>query len=271
MRRIERRKVWLVACAAIAASVPLAPVARAQSGASTQNEEALDSDRPGFGTGTDTVAVGRFQVEAGLSATRRGGTRGYSFGEPTIRTGLGRSTELILDLPTYSRTRASGGTTSGRGDGSLGFKHQFRDDSPEFGLRKPAIAILGAVNVPLGSRGLRGGGVQPTVNLLLHNRLAPRVALTTNLNYSYLKDASRYHEVAAVASLDFTLSKRAGTFIEAYGILPSGARRNTRFVDGGLTYLLNNDTQIDASVGLGLGNDVGGPDFFYGFGVAHRF
>lgn len=271
MRKTVVRKAWFMACVVVAASAYSVPVVRAQSQAATQEEEPLESDRPGFGTSTETVAAGRVQLETGLSAARQGGARQYSFGELMIRGGLNDKTELFIELPSYLRARDSGSTASGLGDGSIGFKRKLTEGSPEFGLKKPAISILGALEVPVGSREFRSSGVQPTVNLLLSNQLSSSVSLTTNFNYSYLKDSSRYHEFAAVASLDFSLSERVGSFIEAYGIFPSGGRDSTRFVEGGVTYLLDNNTQIDASIGFGLGNDVGGPDFSYGFGLSRRF
>ena len=271
---IGQRKPQCVAfCAMTVLSTGIISTAHAQKQSSSQNEGPLNSDRPGFSTGTATVAPGRIQFEGGLTANRQGDVRSYSFGELLVRSGLNDKTELRLVVPSYLRVRASGnnGSVSGFGDGSLGFKRKLAAGSAEFGLKKPTISVLGELNVPIGSQEFRSGGVQPRVNLLLNNNLSPRVSLLTNFNYAYLNDGERYHEFAASASFNFSLGARAGSFIEAYGIFPSGGRDNTQFVNGGFTYLLNNDTQIDASVGFGLGNDIGGPDFFYAAGLTRRF
>lgn len=261
----------LAFCSVAVWSALVIVTAQAQDQNSTQRAGPLSSDRPGFSTGTATVAVGRIQLEAGLTAARQGDARSYSFGELLVRRGLNDKTELRVVVPSYLRVRDAGGNVSGLGDGSIGFKHQLTSGSGEFGLKKPAISVLGALNVPVGSREFRSGGVQPMVNLLLSNNLSPRVSLASNFNYSYLKDSERYHEFAASVSLGFAIGKNAGSFIEAYGLFPSGGRDNSQFIDGGFTYLLHNNMQTDTSIGFGVGNHVGGPDFFYAADLSRRF
>ncbi len=269
---INKRKAQVFAyCVMVGLSPAIISTAGAQGQNSTPKEDPLSSGRPGFSTGTSTVAPGRIQFEAGFTANRQGDERSYSFGELLVRSGLNDKTELRLAVPSYLRMRDNGNSMSGFGDGSIGFKHKISAGSDGFGLKNPKISILGALNVPVGKRKFRSSGVQPTVKLLVGNNLSSNVSLTTNFIYSYLKDSQRYHEFDASVSLGFSLSERAGSFIEAYGLFPSGGRDNSKFVDGGFTYLLNNNTQIDASMGFGLGNNVGGPDFFYGAGLSHRF
>ncbi|MEP7037910.1 MAG: hypothetical protein ABI891_06175 [Acidobacteriota bacterium] len=38
-----------------------------------------------------------------------------------------------------------------------------------------------------------------------------------------------------------------------------------------MTYLVNKNFQLDARLGVGLGNHTAGPDYFFGFGFAKRF
>jgi hypothetical protein len=45
---------------------------------------------------------------------------------------------------------------------------------------------------------------------------------------------------------------------------------NASFFDGGLTYLINDNLQLDARVGIGVFN-AESPDYFTGFGVSWRY
>lgn len=233
--------------------------------------EAIITDRPDFTESTETVPAGMTQVEGGLTFSRAGDERGSSFGEVLIRHALGRKAELRVEAPTFARNRGTGGRESGFEDGSIGFKYMLSPGGDGLGLKRPRVSLIGAANVPIGSRQFRQGGLQPGVKLLLGADLSQRLSLSSNLNYAYLKDSERFHEFSASLSLGMGLSERLGSYVEVFGFLPSGERDSSRFINGGFTYQLSPDFQLDARLGLGLGNDVGGPDTFLGLGLARRF
>ena len=56
---------------------------------------------------------------------------------------------------------------------------------------------------------------------------------------------------------------------EYFGAYPAGEHDSENYLNGGVTYLINNDLQLDGRVGYGLnGRD---DDFFVGFGTAVRW
>jgi hypothetical protein len=67
--------------------------------------------------------------------------------------------------------------------------------------------------------------------------------------------------------LGLTISDRLGSFVEYYGVIEERAA-DQHSVDGGVTFLLSEDLQLDISAGAGL-NDAA-PDFFVAAGVAWR-
>ncbi len=234
--------------------------------------EPIITDRPDFTESTETVPAGMTQIEAGVTFSRAGDERENSFGEVLVRHALGRKTELRLEVPTFARTRGTGGRESGFGDGSIGFKVMLSQGSGKMGLKKPRVSLIGDTSLPIGSRDFRERKLQPGAKLLLGWDLSERVALSSNLNYAYLsEDGERFGEFSASASLGFSLSDKVGSYLEVFGFSPGGDRDSSRFINGGLTYLVNNDFQLDARVGFGLGNDVKGPDTFFGVGVSRRF
>lgn len=253
--------------------------ARAQDGtpatpnrAQTSEVEPIITDRPDFTESTETVPPGMIQIEGGYTYSRAGQEKTNSFGELLIRPALGRKTELRIEVPTRSQMRSPTGNASGFEDGSIGFKVMLSQGSGEMGLKKPRVSLIGATSVPIGSRNFRERKLQPEAKLLLGWDLSERVALSSNLNYAYLSESGdRFGEFSGSASLGFGLSDKVGSYLEVFGFFPGGDRANSRFINGGFTYLINNDFQLDARLGFGLSNDVQGPDTFFGVGVARRF
>jgi hypothetical protein len=247
-------------------------VALAAEEAAAPEIEPIITDRPDFTESTQTVPQGMIQIEGGYTYLHTGPEKTDSSGEVLIRVPAGGKTEVRLELPNYARVRAAGGRTSGFEDGSVGFKRVLAKGSNEFGLKRPRVSVIGSATLPGGSRVFRQNGLQPEVKLLLGADLSERVSLSCNFNYASLKDGSdRYSEISASLSAGVGLSDRVGTFLEVFAFAPSGGRENTRYVNGGFTYLVNNDFQLDVRAGVGLGNKVDGSDFFLGAGAARRF
>jgi hypothetical protein len=66
------------------------------------------------------------------------------------------------------------------------------------------------------------------------------------------------------------LNERWGCYLEAYGFKrsePDGS--SDKFVNTGVTYLINNDFQLDARVGTGLNGRSN--EYFWGLGASRRF
>jgi len=263
---IKRNSVYLLATVSLLAQSPHAF-------ATPQNvAEPLITDRPDFTESTETVPAGMTQVEGGYTYSRAGQEKQQSYGELLIRQALGRKTELRLEVPSYSRVHSPQGNMSGFEDGSVGFKVMIAQGADKPGLKSPRVSLIGATSLPIGSRDFRERKLQPEVKLLLGWDLSERVALSSNLNYAYLsEDGDRFSELSGSVSFGFSLSDKVGSYVEVFGFLPSGDRPNTKFVNGGFTYLVNNDFQLDARLGGGLSHDIKGPDYFFGVGVARRF
>ena len=66
------------------------------------------------------------------------------------------------------------------------------------------------------------------------------------------------------------VSDRVGAFVEVFGDIPlnaNGGPKNS--LDGGLTYLLRDNLQLDAAVGVGISDDA--DNWFVGLGITVRF
>lgn len=251
----------------LSALAVLASAAQAQTNPAP-SPAAMGADRPDFTEGTDVVGPGVFQIEGGYTYTRSGKTREHSLGEALLRIGSGSRFEWRLGLPNYLIER-DGGRTSGFDDAFLGTKYVV---APSIGSR-PAIAVLAGTTLPTGAKSIGENDYQPEAKLAADWNFNERTDLGVNLGYARASDGGRrFDQVLASASLAYALTPKWGSFYELYGFAKADATgKSGRYFDTGVSYQVNANLQVDARVGFGLFNRVGGPDYFTGVGASRRF
>ncbi len=247
-------------------------------------DDNLVTDRPDFTESPETIPFGRFQLEMGYTFTydREGKdrTRDHTAPELLLRVGIVEDFELRFGWIGYSftetqsqeRTRAGRRITNetwdqGSNDFELGFKLKVAEQD---GIR-PHLAILGAATFPSGSANISPGDVEPLGALLRAYDLSDSVALAGQFVLAApVEDSRRFVQTATSISLGISLTERLGTYVEYVGVY-----HNTRDTDcahtlnGGFTYLINNNLQIDIRAGAGLNEEA--DDFFAGAGLSWRF
>ncbi len=77
---------------------------------SSTAQEALVTDRPDFTESTETVKLGRFQLEGGYTFTRIDNNKEHTLGELLLRIGARQRLELRIGISSYALTRSPGGT-----------------------------------------------------------------------------------------------------------------------------------------------------------------
>jgi hypothetical protein len=232
--------------------------------------EPIVTDRPDFTESAQTVPHGAFQLEAGYTFVSRSGPDEHTFGEVLLRYGISPDLELRLEAP--SLVMLSGNTDdedSGLSDMSLGLKHRLAEQD---GWR-PALAVIAALVLPTGTNGFSESTFIPEATLAWSYDLQEPFTLSGNFNLSVPEDDDddRFLEPSASIALGIGLTDNVGAFIEYFGFYPdlSTDRPNTHYADGGLTYLINPNLQLDARIGAGLNSDA--DDLFAGVGFAVRW
>ncbi|NOX59381.1 MAG: transporter [Planctomycetes bacterium] len=247
-------------------------------------DDNLVTDRPDFTESTEAIPVNRFQLEMGYTFTydREGDrrTRDHTAPELLLRMGVVENFELRFGWTGYSMTETlstqrnserrrvtSEEWNQGANDFELGFKLKIAEQS---GLR-PALAILGAATFPTGSANISAGDVEPLLGLLWAYDLSDDIALAGQFIVGTpVEDGRRFVQSAASLSLGASLTERLGTYVEYFGTYPNTLDGDSAHsINGGFTYLVNNNLQIDIRAGFGL-NDAA-DDFFTGAGLAWRF
>ncbi|MCH8147370.1 MAG: transporter [Planctomycetes bacterium] len=260
------------------------PPATHPAAAADPMDEPLITDRPDFTESTDAVPAGHLQFELGYTFTydREGKDRVRSHTAPEIllRIGAMENFEIRIGWEGYSWSdnQFEGETRGGRRvtrddwsqgahDLSLGIKYKFLEQDgwvPHFG-------VIAAMTVPSGSAGVSSGDVDPEVVLLWAYDVTDNFAVAGNVGFGMPNDdGDRFFQTSASLSGAFSLTEKLGAYIEYYGFYPSTEDSDcAHFLNGGLTYLINNNFQIDWRIGAGLNEEA--DDFYTGVGFAWRF
>ena len=241
-----------------------AAVVAATGSANAQPAE-LVTDRPDQTESAAVVPRGLFQVETGYLFTRDGGADGHAGPGTLFRIGLGGRTELRLGHAGI----VGGGGGRGAGDSEIGAKVSLvsRADG-----RRPDIALLGGMSLPTGAPGFSSGGADTSFLAAFAHDLGPRLSLGWNAGAAWESAPDRPGRRAFIVyslALGVSLTDRLGTFLEVFGDrLATGATPAAASVDAGLTLLLTDVLQLDASAGCGLRGQA--DDLFVGAGLSLR-
>lgn len=240
--------------------------------------EPISTDRPDISESSNVVGRGRFQIETGVQrAYQRGGGRDENqMTTPTLlRWGLDNRWEARLETDGYTRLRSSGPgglqRTAGLSPLAPGVKYHIQD--PREGSSRPSLGAIFHLSVPSGSSSFRANHLAGDLKLAADFELGHDWSLGTN--FGILVDRDEQGETfaagLATASLSHPLTERLRAYAE-FALSGSATRPLTDSVilDGGFTYLLNPDTQLDLAVGTDL-SGRSSPDLFWTVGLSRRF
>lgn len=233
--------------------------------------EPLVTDRPDFTESSETVPLGLAQLESGSTYARDGDVRGTSIGEALLRVGVASRAELRLGFNSYSIQREAGATSRGLEDASVGAKFKLLQGGA-VGSARPTVALLIGTSLPTGATPFRSQKLQPELKTAFAWDLTDRVAFSSNVNYAWVRESfDSYGEVGASGSLGLGLSDRVGAYVEYFGFFPrADFVDRSHFANGGLTFGLNDNLQLDARAGKQVAR-ANGTGYFLGVGISRRW
>jgi len=237
--------------------------------------EPISTDRPGQSTSTDIVARGTLQIELGLqyqpeSAAGDRRTPDLSAPQLVLRWAPLGWLELRFGQNTaFYSTRTTGAEEASSSELVFGTKAQLVEQRGAI----PTVGGLFELNVPIATSGSATSGMNPTLTVLAAWGLASDWELDANLGVSVpsqgVDDPTRVVQLAPVLSLGWDATDRIGLFVEWYSSVKANDEPTQESTDGGITFLVTDDLQIDFAGGAGL--NAPAPDFYVGAGLAWRW
>ena len=240
-------------------------------------DEPLIGDRPDFTESSTTVGLGVKQLEMGYTYTydNDGTTRTKSHSYPETLWRIGMYAEwLELRIAynygdVYETTGAVETVTSGGEDLYLGIKIAL---TPQDGVL-PETALVLQSTVPSGDDVFSAGDALPGFNYIYSWALDDDWSLAGQTQWNRAVDGQTgdaYSEFSQSIAIGKGFTDKLGGYYEWYCLIPDGADTEPveHNMNGGITYLVHNNLQLDFRVGFGL-NDKS-DDYFVGTGLILR-
>lgn len=240
--------------------------------------ENIVTDRPDQTEAPQLTPVGYFQVEIGSQSeydnnkTDNVNTQSTLYNTTLWKYGVTKNFELRL-ITEYAADKMQFTSNSDLGDTVISY-NGFNPIAvgSKIGLQKehgiiPSISLITHLELPyLGSENYKPANIIPRFRFLFAHSLSDRFTFSYNLGAEW-EDGSSVSTGIYTASLGASLFGNLSMFVEAYGFLKENSAADNR-LDGGFTYVINNDIQLDCSGGIGL-SEIS-PDYFISAGVSFR-
>jgi hypothetical protein len=232
------------------------------------SEDPIAADRPGFSTGTKTVQPSIVNVELGYQYSfnnHYSKTSSHTLPLMVLRTGLSEKSELDIQWDGVNIDKEEGfSAVNSKADLSVGGKYKLLENE------QYNITALGILSLPTGTSPSTSNSIDPLVGILWDYSISDQNTLFGTVQASSSQmDHNRIYDTQFAIGSSISHTETIGSFLEIYTIEPSEpSLYATRVIDGGMTYLLTNDTQLDFNIGIGLTRYSSN---FIGFGIASRF
>ena len=211
------------------------------------------TDRPDQTESSVTVGKNNFQIESGLSFLNKSNNSETSFFGPStlMRYGISNGIELRL-MSQYESTKFKqvdgNNNFSGLNDLEIGYKIQLLQ-SENINTK---IAFLSHVIVPTGNDEVTTNSFGVINKLSISNEISDQIGIGYNVGYDNI---AKEHFLTYSVAIGISLSKVVGLYVETYGAWGETGFFESNF-DTGFTFLINNNSQLDASYGVGLNNNM---------------
>lgn len=233
--------------------------------------EPLITDRPDQTESPNAMPKGFLQVETGAYyesfKDNNIKTEDFTFNTTLVRYGLLDNLELRLGWDfVEGKTKVNGNALANVSSGFnpllLGVKTSIAKENGYF----PEIGLLGHIYLPFSaSTDYKPKTTGVDFRFAFAHTISENSSLSYNLGAAWGNDSP---EAAYVYTMAFgqNITDNLGAYAELYGDIPENSKAN-HFWDAGLTYLINNNLQLDATVGSSI---TKGQDILLSAGVCFR-
>ena len=230
----------------------------------------LVTDRPDLTESSSVVPLKSLQFEAGFTfaSSDEDNVKVNEIGyvDALLRYGLMERMELRLGIGFAGVDTDNGGAV---GSESLkgvtpvrpGIKISIADEKGWM----PELALLSHLYIPFKNSEITQSNISPDIILAASHTLSSRISLGYNLGVVWFGDELHPNGTYSIAA-GIGVSEKIGAFVETFGRFNSDIFTNT--IDGGFTFLVLHNLQLDVSGGLGLTDSAA--DYYVGAGISFR-
>ncbi len=233
------------------------------------------TDRPTDSASPELVPQHAWQLEMGYKFTRADSDTGridaQVLPDLLIRFGINKWVEARLVGSDWTFRDQASGKQDGLSDIKLGAKFALAEERG----RRPQMALLADVSLPVGQSGFTSDYVIPKVLFLATNNLTDRLGLTYNLGPSVVSSDDSDGDRRTDLDFNYAVALSGGVggpfslFGEIFGVIASGrGRPDSHTFQAGALLLVKPNLQLDIRGGVGLVDNV--PKWLFGAGLAFR-
>lgn len=231
-----------------------------------EGQDNIVTDRPSQSESAYLVPTGKFQLETGFLVEKDGENKNYTYNVSSFRYGVNEHFELRLIteyLGTKSVVSNEEVVTKGMAPLVIGTKLKVAENN---GLI-PEVAFVGHLVLKTGAAQYQPDYVTSNFRFSMEYGLSDKFSLGCNLGAKWNGSTPNATGVYTFI-IGYGLSDRIALFSEVYGFLTEQAGSPDHRFNGGATYRIASNMQLDISGGLGL-SDVS-PDNFISTGFSIR-
>lgn len=229
----------------------------------SQEKVPIQTDRPDQTETPFTVPKNHFQSENGFNYEKvDGNEKTLLYPSMLFKFGLTETLEfgLISELTTV---RSGGSSTTGLTPLTLRFKKLLFEEK---GIL-PTASFIGYLGLPnTSSAAFKTTYFAPAFRFTMQHTLSEKLTLSYNLGAEWDGETAEPVFIYTLAT-GMSITEKVGCYVELYGFLPQRSKADHR-ADGGFTYLLKHNIQLDLSGGVGISNNS--PEYFGSLGFSFR-
>jgi hypothetical protein len=236
-------------------------------------EEPIVTDRPDFTESSSTVGLGRLQLEMGYTYTSGDDDfRSHSYPEVLLRIGLFAEWFELRIVQNFASEFEPPTSVDGNEDLGLGFKLALTEQKGYL----PETGLIVESSIPTGHADLTDDELLPAITYLYGWDIIPgRLDMGGETQFARARDDTGhfYLQMAQSWTFGYGLTEKLGAYTEWFAFFPDGALASDigpeHYLDGGFTYLISNNLQVDIEAGVGLNEHS--DNYFVGAGMAVRW
>lgn len=229
----------------------------------SQTTEPIQADRPDQTETPAIVPKGMFQVETGFTFQKNDAfSKSFSLPSTLWKYGVNENFELRL-ITEFLSEEINNKKFSGLYSIFVGFKVKLTEEKGII----PKTSFIAHIGLPnAASTKYKTNYFAPEFRFVMQHTLSEKFSLSYNLGSEW-DGFSAEPTFLYTLTTGYAITPKIGSYIELFGFAPQNDKAKHN-LDGGITYLINNNFMVDLSSSIGITDNA--PDHYIAFGFSFR-